>query len=813
MTRFLALTVICAAFAQTAIAVEISPPAYGSSANFPSGPVVATNGSGFLTLWTITTGVAGQQVYGSVADAIANVLTPNAFVVMPNAAIVQLFRYDDAYVAIVRDAATGTYRVAFISANGGLQRFGPTIPGNPVTVAFNGNEFLIASYTGQYSPPAVIGQIMTRDGQLVRDNIPLADLPNYALTAAGNDFVVVTPSPDGIFIERLAPDGSEVLPRTRIAPGSPQYLVYVAAASSGDTVAVVWAQQSTVSGNPEIVHVAVVDKNGTTIGETQWQSNGDLPRASWAGSQYLVVNGGTMTRIDRTGTNTGAVALPPSFISSAALGDTLYVVSNRQQIVATTFSIASLSAKASVTLSNTLHREVTSSLASDGVGYLAVWSDQTGDAKRIAAARLNAEGTPIDGTQIDVSSGVPPDNFTNGTSPNVAFGSSVYLIVWQRNYDVLARRIDRFGNILDPQPIVLDTNAAVTDQAIAWNGRAFLVLWSKFGTPGAGSAFIAEDGTVTPAPSFASTAPGQTVAWNGKHFLTVSVQLQTCPFECALEPIAIVLQRFGADGTPIDPSPVSVPWLLAALPRIATSGDQFILAADALHVENGALPYAVETRVAHTAGKTLTVDDPVSRFRWTSATASNVEWDGNQYVIAWRYGDPFGHYRIGINRLDGTGVTKSASYIDAPIIDAADRPAIASAAAGTDLFTFSAIPSPGGISRIVSAMSSDERPMPAIPPAPLITSAVGTTRTAFVTWLSAPAELLGFLIENSDPFRNTAWLASSASADARSATIGSPLYASLSRYIRMRAFNAAGVSEPTASYPITPPPRNRSARH
>ena len=81
------------------------------------------------------------------------------------------------------------------------------------------------------------------------------------------------------------------------------------------------------------------------------------------------------------------------------------------------------------------------------------------------------------------------------------------------------------------------------------------------------------------------------------------------------------------------------------------------------------------------------------------------------------------------------------------------------------------------------------------------------------TWQVSPtAEISGFIIEASKPYTNFATAIAILPADARSATVSiasrtsnvTPRFA----YVRMRTFNAGGVTEPTASVHVTLPLRN-----
>ncbi len=77
----------------------------------------------------------------------------------------------------------------------------------------------------------------------------------------------------------------------------------------------------------------------------------------------------------------------------------------------------------------------TAAVASDGTGHLVVWSDSSGQYGRgsgsdIRAARLGADGTPLDPGGVTVAAAP-----YSQAAPEVAWSDGVFLVVWQHDVE------------------------------------------------------------------------------------------------------------------------------------------------------------------------------------------------------------------------------------------------------------------------------------------------------------------------------------------------------------------------------------------
>lgn len=121
--------------------------------------------------------------------------------------------------------------------------------------------------------------------------------------------------------------------------------------------------------------------------------------------------------------------------------------------------------------------------------YMVVWEEYLtytngttyfGD---IAGARINWAGTVLDPgyTVIPVSTAT-----NNQYSPEIAAGPTNFLVVWHdrrngRNYSIYAARVDAARNVLDPSAIAVGVGSTNSlDPDVAWGGTNFLVVWQDF---------------------------------------------------------------------------------------------------------------------------------------------------------------------------------------------------------------------------------------------------------------------------------------------------------------------------------------------
>lgn len=128
------------------------------------------------------------------------------------------------------------------------------------------------------------------------------------------------------------------------------------------------------------------------------------------------------------------------------------------------------------------------SVASDGDGWLAVWTRYLGG---VEAARISATGEV--GAPVAVGDAW-------GYFPMVAAGGGVYLVAWPAGERILAARVSAAGALLDATPIELGRHPGFLEVGgVAFDGTRFLVTWLQSTDPsGGGPIYDVHAARVTP---------------------------------------------------------------------------------------------------------------------------------------------------------------------------------------------------------------------------------------------------------------------------------------------------------------------------
>jgi|GEM_PF-1804712 len=112
-------------------------------------------------------------------------------------------------------------------------------------------------------------------------------------------------------------------------------------------------------------------------------------------------------------------------------------------------------------------------VATDGDGFLTVWSDVRSWPDAIYAARVSANGEPIDRTGIRIAL---------GSDPSVVFAGDSYAVFWleygSTQSTLHIARISREGRIIDGPRVVADGVPRIAFAA-ASNGRRIVIAWPE----------------------------------------------------------------------------------------------------------------------------------------------------------------------------------------------------------------------------------------------------------------------------------------------------------------------------------------------
>ena len=820
---------------------ELTPKSFGPTAYplyLPT--LVATNGGTFLTVWPLNDG-SRTHLYGTLADRAGKLITPTSFLIAANIYATALTGFGSNYAAIV-NSANGPQRIAEISGDGRSLRILATLP--PMfahALAFNGSNLLVvgdATEPGSSSGITVLS-VIAADGRVVGPPITIPGRARYSVIADGSEFLLVSAESDAIFLRRLSSDGRELL-KARVGTFT-DYSTTPVVAARGDTVLIAFNNLSRIYS--PLITVVATDRNGVVRSQTDFAGRGGVSLVSTAAAFLLLRRDNPNSfaqAFDRDAHPIGEPLVLGTETAAAASESLAFVAASSQTGGLTGGPIRvgadGLRAEPFNILSTTLRRQPSPRAASEAMDHLVTWLDQARESSVQAVMPVGSNGTPLQATQTDIGAAMPVRTDYWGLYPesasSVAFGRTVSLVVWKEGANIVGRRFSR-GLPLEPQPFLIGAgsdaasgsgvnNVSVSDQAIAWNGDHFLVLWHS--KDGLMTSTIKEQGEVRSSgkATFPDVGGPARIIWDGNRFLVSLTVYTYYPGPChCYTTIGVAFLRLAADGTPLDswkyPGTARIDGHIVSWHLASNGHDSLIVADDSPQVMFAiSSTFRTLTAVIHTDGPTIRIEQPNAVFEWTASTASDVTWDGRSYLLAWRYGTDSLGWRIALARSfsgevpvgrtaarAGLPDVNNAAYTPGPGV--MSSPSITANTLGDLLIAVSAEAEVGNVARIRTYTEADMQPFPKPPAAPTILSSTGTTTRSVVTWKDDSGDADGFLIETVDPRTGFIRTAGTASAGQRSATVW---YALL---VRVRAFNLGGFSEPSATLRITD--RRHAARH
>ncbi|MEN8225067.1 MAG: FlgD immunoglobulin-like domain containing protein [Bacteroidota bacterium] len=252
--------------------------------------------------------------------------------------------------------------------------------------------------------------------------------------------------------------------------------------------------------------------------------------------------------------------------------------------------------------------------------------------------------------------------------PEVAYGSDVYLVVWQDNrtgafmvydYDVYAARVTTSGEVLDPYGIKISANVGINEKepSVAFDGTNFLVIWSDDRNgPNNYDIYgmrISPDGEILDPGGFpVCTASGfQTltaISFNGTHYLASWSDFRPGDYDiygARIDPDGTVLE---SDGFEIYSAPYNQAYV-----SVASDGDGWLLSWGAI----GEI-VIVGTRV-DADGNVLDPNGFIISANESQRLFPDVGFDGTNYFVAWsdwRSGSTAEHWSIYGARVSPDGV-------------------------------------------------------------------------------------------------------------------------------------------------------------
>ena len=443
-------------------------------------------------------------------------------------------------------------------------------------------------------------------------------------------------------------------------------------------------------------------------------------------------------------------------------------------------------------------RQARPQLASLGVDFLGAWLDQILGDEGVMAGSISRGGTASQETrEIDTKN--------EGLHYDVAAGSTGYLLVWTQDSGLYARRFLPNGLAVDAERMVIRAAGVASRSEISavWNGTRFFIAWAEGGE--IVGAFLDPDGAVSPPQNLTTgniaSAPSRAnphLAWNGREFLLVWDAFSYCPGICGVGLQPSHAARLSADGRRLDDTSLVLSNRMSGQ-RVASNGRDFLVTSEE---EGGAI-----ARLVRSDGNGIAADPPIRLADYWALT--DVARAGDGFVVAVRYGDRAMASWIGTVHIAAGGDVTSRMYVESGSGGIFERPAIAVNATGDVLIVESDVPPAVGSQRLRSYLESEMRPLPAIPAPPIVTSATIVPDGIRVSWRQPSGVVSGYVIEARRPGTSYFFPVALAPAEATSFFIAQ--YGADT--VRIRAWNVAGLSEPSAEIGMTSPLRGRAIRH
>lgn len=632
---------------------KLAPTTYGTHRS-----ATAFAGDRFLTVWTELMGGMGRHFKGVWSDTSGNRISPASFTLVRdvNPEWTELAGTGDGYALFWREQ--NVTRMASIDLHGNVTATRvldlPNFVGADARLAWNGSRFLVVLKRVNPAAHDAEGLLLDRDGTVVRRNIAIEDVSyfyaivpeadGFAVFASGNDLVAHRVTNEGAATATLVegatgPSTTSFRPQRVIATGLGNGDVLLAWVTSNFEQSEIRTALFTADGTVTPRHVAVTGNVTLTPGALHRTNGGAVLVYTVAHAFDLPATLYTL-RLDATGApeggpapESGPTAGPaPAAVSDAASNGNITLIAGNFHDTLSLPRVSSIAVDADgtpdepVLLSIGPARQMQPALTMAGQRLLAAWTDLEGDAASLRTAQVANDGRPIV-TAVAGASFLAADEMAwNGTDA---------LIVTHAHGKVWGTRVTSAGApvaapvLLGNYPYLhyLERRAAVT-----WAGDRWLVIWPE--QDAVRMVTLSASGAVTatrlvpllPAlpPNHFRYVEAAEIAFDGRHILLVfgEVHGEICFFPvCNNEQRAAWAVRLTAAG-----DPAGTPLLLPSLSNaddfsIAASGGEFVILGG---------PHAV------------TVDAPAEELRLLNSRdffrgASDVTWDGKDFVIALRY--------------------------------------------------------------------------------------------------------------------------------------------------------------------------------
>jgi hypothetical protein len=424
---------------------------------------IAGNGEGFLAVW-----VNGTSTYDVLAARVRPDGTPEDAPLIPIATnvgrnVMPAVAGGDGVCLVAWHSMAAGVNARLVredGTTGDLLALSNTYAPR-VQVAFSRNVFLVVWEGG--------GATIDRAGRVL-GRFPLPATTALQVVATATGFRLLTVSDPGLLVSiAISPEAVVSAPVT-IAPLTDGTGLTILAAARGEEVVIAWStwsadvrtdrvvvmtpeQTMDVPAQPNLQLLDIVaDQAGYLFFYADWQSNVVYSKRLGSSSLTTVPQPSGAMLQDAASNGSGTVA-----------------VYNRNRHLLT----GSVEAGTASLLVRAPRHQAALGGAVAGALRLAAWSeyDTTLDRATVTAARFTAGGDSLDPHGLVLGIGATG-------APHVASNGTDWLVVYNNENSLWARRVTAAGTLPDAEPIRIGENYAYSGFDVGWDGTSYVVTWT-----------------------------------------------------------------------------------------------------------------------------------------------------------------------------------------------------------------------------------------------------------------------------------------------------------------------------------------------
>jgi hypothetical protein len=797
------LLTLVVSFSAGAAGHDVSAVRY-APANLYIGPTrIATNGSRFLTVWSMYDEYPRPSLaYGAVTESLNGPLSAPFLLPGLTGSPSPLSPWGGGFIGLWWSG--NSFDIVTLFGNGGVERASRVAQvSGPPRFATDGHQLLVADLRSTSSSGVAYASLYKPDGtRLAQTELPAPSVAYVDVARAGNSYVVVTAGWAGEVNFYRFDDAGRMIAERELQKKPPPYAVRapLIAVAGDDTHAIV-AWTTTESS---AAYVTTVSNNNDVAALQPLPLKNSYPKICIVptASGYLILWGenfvvfGVRTNAAGQLLDQTAIPIAPGFLQEAtSAGDQVALVTTPPDGSSAPLSMVTgtvLPDKVNVAISpivtSAAARQEHPVLESDGVDYVAAWLERTGPNLIAMVGRVTRSGVPLDGPGIELT--VPTKNLWNVSIARGAGGDALVVVSAE---EMRAFRWSRTAGLVDKAPIILDPYGAYFGAAVAWNGVSYLVVWVDAYSSSLVGRFVGSDGRAGAKFSIPMTlnsgeqveARSPAIAWDGRQFLISipTAYIVPCTTLCGPAPAEEVrLVRLSAAGVPLDKTPYRLLHVTSA--SLATSGREFLLLTSDY--------YSFSTSIVHGDAGVLSVSEPTMTVQ--DARASDVTWDGAYYDVAWTGVGDF----LRLWRLDRGGHVQQKTFATGP----SGTPSVVANDSGEVAIGIAEKALPSNLSRARIYFGSELQPVPNLnAPTNLVSHF-----NEFYAVLRWDGDAPGYVV---DYFSNNQWYeVQQLPGDVHQATV----FALPGKMFRIRAYGPDGSSPDGPIVTVREEPRTRAVR-